>query len=125
MLLSVLLHFFIPAGKFPFPQLFVGLIFILLPFFFQKNLKKSFDSNKSLQDEYIYNFLDEYVIVNGENFQSKTLWSKFFQIKETKNFILLYQSNQIANIIPKEVFGNQLVDFKALAKAKCSKVKFR
>ena len=124
-LLSVLLHFFIPASNFPFADLFVFIVFISIPTFFRRILKKSFESNKLLQKAYSYDFHEEYTAISGINFQSKILWSDYFQIKETKNFILLYQSNQVANFIPKEAIANQLDNFKALAKAKCSKVKFR
>jgi hypothetical protein len=123
--LSVVFYFILPIEDFPFGPLGGSLASVLIPIFLKRNLKKSFESNKLIQDEITYDFQEDYVFISSENFQSKILWSDYFQIKETKNFILLYQSNQVANFIPKEAIANQLDNFKALAKAKCSKVKFR
>lgn len=52
-------------------------------------------------------------------------WTKIYKILELKNWILIYQNRQIANLIPKEYFGDNLHEFKELVKRKGIKAKLK
>jgi len=66
----------------------------------------------------IYEFTDEKVSINGESFNSEFDWKSVFKISELNDWILIYQSNQIANLLPKKAFGENLETFKTLVKGK-------
>lgn len=113
---------------FSFSQLlnviFIFCVFSFITYKYKKYLKQSYENNLMTQEEITYAFEDELVKMTGESFNASINWSKLHQIKEKKDFILIYQSNQIANIIPKQDFGNQLIEFKNLVKTKNVKHNF-
>jgi hypothetical protein len=110
----------------PFFQLFFGfLVIAILPFSIYRNARKNFSSHGRLQEKIIYEFTDEKIKVTGETFKSEMDWTGTHKIVELKEWILIYQNRLIANIIPKDSFGEDLVEFKILAKGKGIKTKFK
>lgn len=122
MLITSLLYFAgvdIPFDEPPFFQLVFGFaIVFLLPFSIYRTSKKNFYSHSKLQERMIYEFTDEKVLINGESFNSEFDWKSVFKISELNDWILIYQSNQIANLLPKKAFGEDLEAFKTLVKGK-------
>jgi len=95
----------------PYTPMFFGLITIFLPYSIYKQSKKSFYSNKRLQENIKYFFDEEKMEVKGESFNAISNWEKFFKVTELRNWILIYQNNLIANIIPKSSFTTEQLQF--------------
>ena len=87
--------------------------------------KKNFSSHGRLKEKMIYEFTDNMIKITGETFNSEFDWSKIYKITELKDWILIYQNRQIANIIPKESFGENIIDFKNLVRGKNIRIKFK
>lgn len=48
-----------------------------------------------------YHFEDDQLTVKGESFSSQYTWEKVYKVTETKKWIFIWQSRQIANLIKK------------------------
>lgn len=72
-----------------------------------------------------YEFTDEKILLTGESFASEMEWQKIHKVLELRDWILIYQSKQVFNVIPKESFGKNLSDFKSLVRNCNVKSKFR
>jgi len=98
----------------PYTQLIIGLIVIFIPLAIYRSAKKSFSSNGRLQENMIYEFTDDKIIITGETFKTEMNWTKLFKIQELKDWILIYNNKFNANIIPKDSFGENLIEFKKI-----------
>jgi hypothetical protein len=117
MLIGSILYFVgypVPVDNPPFAQLIIGLLVIFIPFSVYFNSRKNFSSAGRLKEKMIYEFTNDKIIITGETFKTEMNWSRLYKIQELKNWILIYQSRTSANIIPKDSFGDKLIDFKKL-----------
>jgi hypothetical protein len=120
------LGFNVPIDSPPYFQIVFGFFIIgILPFSIYRNGKKNFSSHGRLQEKIIYEFTDEKIKIVGETFNSELDWTKTYKIAELKDWILIYQNRQIANILPKESFGEKISDFRSLVKRKNVKAKLK
>ncbi|MBC7556806.1 MAG: YcxB family protein [Chryseobacterium sp.] len=90
-------------------------ILIILPIFNYFGFRKSFSSNKRLQENIIYEIDEDKIKMIGESFDSEIDWSGIYKIVEYKNWFLLFQNSNIANFLPKKFLtGNQIREFRSL-----------
>lgn len=93
----------------------VGLWLVILPYITVRlKSKRDFSSNQMLQQQMMYEFLADKIMLAGETFSSEMEWSKLYKVVEAKEWILLYQSKTMANLIPKEAIGDKLAQLKTL-----------
>lgn len=78
-------------------------VFIIIRSYFR--LKNAFYSNKKIQEEIVYTFTDEKVQTKGETFEGDFAWNTVYKIKETKEWLLIYQSKTTMNMVPKKYFS--------------------
>ena len=77
--------------------------------------KKNYNSNGRISETITYKFDKEHIEITGESFNSKLAWNKFYSVTENKDWILIWQSRQVANAIPKRDFQNgELLTFKEI-----------
>jgi hypothetical protein len=115
MLITAILYFVgipIPFSSTPFFPLFFGVYTLLLPLFIYRTSRKNFSTHKRLHEQITYEFNDGKILITGESFKSEMDWVSLYQIGELPNWILLYQNRMIASVIPKDAFGDKLLDFK-------------
>ena len=82
-------------------------VFIIIRSYFR--LKNAFFSNKKIQEEIIYTFTDEKVQTKGETFEGDFAWNTVYKIKETKDWLLIYQSTTTMNMVPKKYFSDSQI----------------
>ena len=63
--------------------------------------KRNYQNNQRITETITYNFLEDCLEISGESFTSKLSWDKFYKVTETKNWILIWQSSRMANVLPK------------------------
>ena len=120
------LDFNVPVDSPPYFQIVFGFFIIaFLPFSIYWSGKKNFSSHSRLQERIIYEFTDEKIKITGETFSSELDWTKTYKITELKDWILIYQNRQIANILMKESFAEKISDFRILVKSKNVKAKLK
>ena len=68
--------------------------------------KKNYRSNGRISETINYEFDNENIQITGESFNSKLTWNKIYSVTENKDWILIWQSRQIANVVPKRDFKN-------------------
>jgi hypothetical protein len=116
-LLSVVAYFFgLGFPTFPNVEFIVAVGFlVILPLIIYMQGKRNFKTNTRLNEEMKYIFTDDKFYITGESFKSEMTWEKAYKIEELKNWILIYQNWQVANIIPKSAFSDeQLNDFRQI-----------
>ena len=89
----------------------IPLFHYLLFYIKSKNLLKNYRLSENI--EFIFNkdFFEE----KGDTFDIKHFWDKLYKIKECKNYFLIYQNKNRANIIPKtNITDNQYNELKEL-----------
>ncbi len=115
-LLFVCLYFIgLPIFKEPpVMPIILGLSFtFLLPVSIFLSAKKNFYSNARLQEEVEYEFYWNKMKTKGSSFNSEIEWKKSYKIVELKKWFLIYQSRQVANLIPKRSLdGSQLSELR-------------
>ncbi|MBN7812288.1 YcxB family protein [Algoriphagus sp. H41] len=123
--LFMLLCIFIPyAAKIPFwtefPIIPFAIAFTMTfipPFLILRSAKKNYESNKMLSGETEYEFTKDFIRTSGESFDSKMYWKKLHEIKLTRSWLLIWQSKEIANAIPRrDVSDSQIALIKELVK---------
>lgn len=120
------LGFQVPVDSPPYFQLVFGFFIVaFIPFSIYRTGKKNFYSHGRLHEKIIYEFTDEEIKQMGETFSLNTGWTKIYKIQERNNWILIYQSRQLFNLIPKESFGDRLPEFKELVRSKGIAAKLR
>ena len=81
---------------------------VLLKFFIvPSRLRKLYAQSKLLQMEVVYSFNKEAFLSKSENGNTILNWPNFHKWKSDKNLILLYQADNVFNIIPKRIFGSE------------------
>lgn len=77
--------------------------------------RKTFKTDGRVSEKIEYQFDSQEIRINGESFNSRLTWDKIFRVTEAKDWILIWQNRQIANIIPKKDFKeNELLSFKQI-----------
>jgi hypothetical protein len=128
MFITAVLYFLglpIPFNETPFFPIFFGIFTMLLPVFIYINSKKNFATHARLHEQIIYEFNEDKILMTGESFKAEMDWTKLYRIDELSNWILIYQSKTIANVIPKYSFGGGLGDFKKLVISKKIESRFK
>lgn len=107
----ILILVFFNINEFNFYLYLIVLAGILIwaPFKIFHKIKKDFYSNPTLQESITYNFSSDKIQIFGETFESEFSWSTINRIIETKNWFTIYQSSNIANLIPKKNFTQQQI----------------
>lgn len=90
-----------------FPLLFGLVIVFFVPLTTYRSSIRNFRSNQRLQEKINYQFDLEKMSVSGDSFNSEMSWEKTHRILELKHWILIYQDQQVANIIPKDAFDSE------------------
>jgi len=111
----------------PYFQLALGFsIVAFLPYSVFRGAKKNFTSHARLQEKISYEFTEDKIIITGDTFNSEMDWTKTHKITELKNWFLMYQNIQIANLLPKDAFtDSQIIEFRNLVKSKNIKAKLK
>jgi c-di-AMP phosphodiesterase-like protein len=68
--------------------------------------KRNYKTNARISETIKYEFDKEYIEVIGESFNSKQTWNKIYSVTENKDWVLIWQNQQVANVIPKRDFKN-------------------
>lgn len=94
----------------------LGVIFIM-PFFFVKlyfSAKKIYRTS-AIGEVVNYKINNEVISSKGETFEYSFAWDRVCKMSETRSWILLWQSKNVANIIPKaDLSANDLIVLKRL-----------
>jgi hypothetical protein len=127
LVLSILyfMGYHMTLDKPPFAQLIIGLITIFIPVSIFKSARKAFSSHGRIQERMIYEFTLDKIIITGETFKTEMDWTKLYKIQELKDWILIYNTKLNANVIPKESFGEELIEFKKLVLDNKTKSNFK
>lgn len=83
------------------------LIFGVMFFLFRYSLKKAYQKNYRASENIEYNFTDAHLLITGESFTSEMTWNKIYKVTKTKNWLLVWQSSQIANAIPLRLVSSE------------------
>ena len=79
------------------------LLFLFL-YFLPRRWKRLYAQSKLLQAEVSYSFREDALIVESEKGNCTIQWSDYHKWKVDDNQILLYQADNIFNIVPKRIF---------------------
>jgi hypothetical protein len=93
--------------EFPwFLLLFGFFISIGQPILVYFSTKKNYISNSRISETIIYEFDNKSILMTGESFNSRLTWDKIYSVTENKDWILIWQNRQTANVVPKRDFKN-------------------
>ena len=87
------LYYLIPLG---FALLFLGGPFL--------EARRQYRKQQYLREPLGYDFTNDGIGLTGPNFSSKIAWTLVRRVYETKTLFLIYQSSQLAWILPKHFF---------------------
>jgi hypothetical protein len=75
--------------------------------------RKNYSSNARASERIDYIMQEDALAINGESFNSTLSWDKIYKVSKTKNWILIWQSRQSANLIPRRnVTENEIASLK-------------
>jgi hypothetical protein len=103
-------------GEFTISRIVTPLVVLtFLPAVTYFTAKKNYASNQRLKELIEYKFEKDYLIIQGESFNSQLTWDKVYKVTETKKWILIWQSRQVANIIHKsDVWDGEMIELKTV-----------
>ena len=110
-------------GSFKLDQILPLIVFIFVfTTIYYFSIKRAFKSNKRASECIEYQFIEEYLIINGESFTSKLSWDKIYRVTQTKHWIFIWHSRVSANSINKrDIWPEQRDELKQL----CAKHRVR
>jgi hypothetical protein len=92
----------IPFDNSSYTQFAVMLGIIVIPYFGIIIIsKRNYNSNKIHRECVLYEFDHDAIFMTGESFKAELSMSTLFDLVETKNFFLVFQNPQFANVIPR------------------------
>jgi hypothetical protein len=102
----------ISAMTFPFndvtsylPPLVVGLFLTIgLRILIYFAAKRNYESDGRISETIIYEFNNDTFQLTGESFSAKLTWDKVYKLTESKDWVFIWQSKQLAHVIPKRDF---------------------
>lgn len=80
------------------PLLIVAIIF---PLSIYRASIRNFKGNARISERIAYHMEPESLSIKGESFSSESTWEKLYQVRQTKNWVLIYQNRQVASVIGK------------------------
>jgi YcxB-like protein len=63
--------------------------------------KRTYKTDGRVSEKIEYLFDKEEITITGESFNSRLTWDKIYSVTENKDWVLIWQNRQIANVIPK------------------------
>ena len=60
----------------------------------------NYRSNPRIRETIEYKFQSDFLEIKGESFSSQLTWEKIHKVTKTKNWLLIWQNRQSANVIP-------------------------
>lgn len=104
------------AGEFSVWRIIVPLfVFLFVPAATYFVAKQNYVSSKRPGEQTVYYFEAGYLRIQGESFSSQLTWDKVHKVTETKKWLLIWQSAQMANAIRKtEVKNGDMHNLKRL-----------
>lgn len=110
----ILLFFLTKMEQFSIGGFAIGFaLAFLMPITSYISAKKNYNSNQRISEIMKYKFDDSEICIEGESFNSTLIWNKVHKVSESKDFILIWQSSQTVNAIPKRDFPTK--ELKAFA----------
>ena len=87
----------------------------VLPIYTYFSSKKLYNSNNRISERITYTINPDNYLMKGESFSAELSWSKIYKVTKTKDWILIWQNKQTANVIPlKNITGSQIQEFKTV-----------
>ncbi len=84
-------------------------ILVAFPFIISLSAKKNFANNPLLGAPCEYQFEEERIIIKSENVETKTSWSKIYEVSRNNNWILIWLSSNVANAISKNELSESAI----------------
>lgn len=92
------------------PPLIMLIVFPLMTYL---GAKRNYKANKRAGETIEYDFNETNLSIKGESFNSQLSWDKIYKVTQTKNWILIWQTRQVANIISKkDIWEGEISDLK-------------
>ncbi|MDR0863503.1 MAG: YcxB family protein [Candidatus Symbiothrix sp.] len=88
-------------------------IFLYTPILTLTQAKKIYKINKIFQEQLNYSLNNESIRIKGDEIDTTQKWTRYYKIKETKEFFILYQDKIVANFLDKKLFtDDELIEFR-------------
>lgn len=96
--------------SFPYVPLALALYFSCgLPVTIYFSAKRNYANNGRISEPIRYEIDNEQITTSGETFNATFSWGKVYSVTETKHWILIWQSKQLANVILKSDLDAQAI----------------
>jgi hypothetical protein len=103
----------------PFFEITGGLFLVLVPTLIVMMSVYQFKSNPSFQNDIIYTFSEDGIVIQGITFKSEVSWVHITKHKEIGQFLILYHAKKFGNLIDKsKLTAEQLLFIKTNATKK-------
>ncbi|WP_276502864.1 YcxB family protein [Terrimonas pollutisoli] len=77
--------------------------------------KRDYTSNKRISETIEYQFGKDLLFVKGESFTAQLTWDKIYKVSKTKNWLLIWQNKQVANVIPRrDIWEGDIIELKEI-----------
>jgi hypothetical protein len=88
--------------------LIFGVIFI--PIATIRQIKRMYQTNQIFHEQLKYSLDNNSIHIKGNTIDSTVLWTRFYKIKETKRFFMLYSGENIATLLEKKMFPEKAIN---------------
>lgn len=111
----VLMWVYMPGGSPSYLFIYPLILLALPPVATWLQARSVFRTSTRIGESLEYDFNDDFVAVKGESFNSQMTWEKFYKVRQTKNWIFIYQSRLVASpISKKDLLPSDLEKLKAI-----------
>jgi hypothetical protein len=95
----------------PLFEIIGGSFLLLAPTLIVMMSVYQFKSNSSFQNDIIYTFSEDGILIQGITFKSEVSWAHIMKQKEIGNFLILYHSKKFGNFIEKSKLSTEQLLF--------------
>jgi hypothetical protein len=111
----VFIWLYVPGGNASYLFIYPLILLVLPAVTTWLQARSVFRTNARLRESLEYDFNDDFIAVKGESFSSQMTWEKFYRVKQTKNWIFIYQNRLLASpISKKDLFPSDIEKLKTI-----------
>lgn len=87
----------------------------ILPLMTYLSAKRNFKANPRISETIEYHIKPSLLTLKGESFTTDYTWNQLYNVNQTRNWIIVWQTRQVANFIPKrDLSTTQIAELKKI-----------
>lgn len=90
---------------------YVAFLLVFIPLLLEMRIRRIYKSDPVLKREFTYSFYSDRMEIEGENWHTKLMYDRIYDIGESKDYFFIMAGHNMGNIISKDKCSEELCEF--------------